>query len=1229
MDPQSSSSAGKPSSYSAKLSFLGKVVCGKRDCSDLRYFLLPEDPSNEPLFHGLPEEDADDADDADDNSEINLSRRSLENITKNSAGLSVETQTSVEIDSKHIDAAVLDESSTSFPWLDKCKVAASPSGRCIAFARGPRIAVVRGNSNLENVNENIWKLSGKAENKNSNEIFTSVACLEFSHKARGDGDRFCVVAGTNHGSIRVYYASEGCERIITQTLHKGPVMRIRQQPGHSGSSMHDLAVLYPCNVAVIDGFSLLQYIRACINSLTRGQSIDSLEMPMLQFKKWRLQDHRVTLDIACTGLRIPCSYDNICLATDVDYKARLKETEPVSRYIVVGHHPMIGYYHTLGCDRPFFSVSALASSMASKLTTAAFSVMNSLWGKTANKQDTSSTDHDDNMPEVAKNDGAPLPLEFSMDADPRRQVKSISLCPRCELAVTTDGFGRVMLLDANQGLILRMWKGYRDAQCAWVLSKEIAEKLSSPPRRCMFLAIYAPWRGIVEVWGLRYGARIGAFNVGKDCRLVSFGEQKTLGGNSIKNANTYSCVLLRGDGAILKIDVPFVCALESSLSTKMKDKMVVEKIIPLMTNTGSDEYLRELFVQLRTSGAVLEVANRLGSDYVPDDVGMMVWNLIVVASDSFNRENPTREDRQLWELVKIRKLQGKGYEALSLMCKAGDGISSHVDYKNCDVDLVKEIDVSIDRIFGERSMPTSPFEKFSLSKVDFWRCFNINFKDSISTAIIELKRSLPDKELDSLCNHYCGCIASDFCDAENLVSSWRLCGGSTLNSLAIIIRWCFKQRSYILLHPKVSENLQSVMSYLLSSLDPDESELISEFLMGRCADTCSIEQALIISTIIHRFLQSNKHKNLWTNFFVRLRGAAALRAAIYNHNEDQNDFKISICELLVSDNLKNAIVSFVLNSGERAYEFFSGDESPMSLQLMSLQKHFPVLTDFNVLAGNCAIELQKRWENAPDTFDNSYLKGALKFAGSIKDSPCAVAALVGMWKESEERFHKLNALVEKVGKAPKERLLVKHIGITRKTTIFFLIHLETILHSMLFALGKIISCEDNNIEGSEIPKEASWSNVSESSDKACFLQWLTVSEAEAHLTRCRLLQVIMCVNMSGFRPSSLLGSSETTQNQEEMNANQSVFLKCALAAILGNLFDCELSTEKVYELGKEFKINHDELLQQEVCNLFEINRDAAAYELFPSIQEKTELAFKLLNVGRRRLMAKIKWVDFS
>lgn len=79
-------------------------------------------------------------------------------------------------------------------------------------------------------------------------------------------------------------------------------------------------------------------------------------------------------------------------------------------------------------------------------------------------------------------------------------------------------------------LLLNLTAGYRDAQLGWLQVPEEQsdwEFSSAAPvqqrgrRHALFLVIYAPRRGILEVWGMQQGPRVGAFTVGKHCRYTA------------------------------------------------------------------------------------------------------------------------------------------------------------------------------------------------------------------------------------------------------------------------------------------------------------------------------------------------------------------------------------------------------------------------------------------------------------------------------------------------------------------------------------------------------------------------------------------------------------------------------------------------------------------------------------------------------------------------------------
>lgn len=52
--------------------------------------------------------------------------------------------------------------------------------------------------------------------------------------------------------------------------------------------------------------------------------------------------------------------------------------------------------------------------------------------------------------------------------DSQRLGTFVAISPDRRLAALADNLGRVAVLDINSGYIIRLFKGYRDAQCAFV-----------------------------------------------------------------------------------------------------------------------------------------------------------------------------------------------------------------------------------------------------------------------------------------------------------------------------------------------------------------------------------------------------------------------------------------------------------------------------------------------------------------------------------------------------------------------------------------------------------------------------------------------------------------------------------------------------------------------------------------------------------------------------------------
>lgn len=143
---------------------------------------------------------------------------------------------------------------------------------------------------------------------------------------------------------------------------------------------------------------------------------------------------------------------------------------------------------------------------------------------------------------------------------------------RGTLAVAADSLGRVLLIDSVTATVLRVFKGYRAAQCAWLSlplprsrqqdaampdqaagsmhgsdrhrkADEGAASSSSAKRRHvesgevrqqarglgeseeraeqqLCLALHAPWRGVIDVWAMTHGDKVCSLSAGPACCLL-------------------------------------------------------------------------------------------------------------------------------------------------------------------------------------------------------------------------------------------------------------------------------------------------------------------------------------------------------------------------------------------------------------------------------------------------------------------------------------------------------------------------------------------------------------------------------------------------------------------------------------------------------------------------------------------------------------------------------------
>uniref|UniRef100_A0A8C4V2B3 RAB3 GTPase activating non-catalytic protein subunit 2 n=1 Tax=Falco tinnunculus TaxID=100819 RepID=A0A8C4V2B3_FALTI len=491
-------------------------------------------------------------------------------------------------------------------WLQGCVLSLSPTNDLMVIANEQKAVFLVPK----------WKHSDKGKeemqyavgwsgslNVEEGECVSSVLCIPLASQKRsstGRPDWTCIVVGFTSGYVRFY--TESGVLLLAQLLNEDPVLQLKcrtyEIPRHPGvtEQNEELSILYPAAIVTIDGFSLFQSLRACRNQVARAAASgnENVQPPPLAYKKWGLQDVDIIVDHASIGIMTLSPFDQMKTASNIGgYYAAIKNSPPaMSQYVTVGSNPFTGFFFALeGSSQPLLSHVALA--VASKLTSALFNAASGWLGWKSKHEEEPAQKQ---KPKVEP--ATPLAVRFGLP-DSRRHGERICLSPCNTLAAVTDGFGRVILLDVTRGLAVRMWKGYRDAEVGWIqtvedLHERETEKMDfspfgnaqGPSRVAQFLVIYAARRGILEVWSTQQGPRVGAFNVGKCCRLLYPG-YKIMGLNNVTSQGwqpqTYQiCLVDPVSGSVKTIHVPFHLALSDKKSERAKDMHLVKKLNALL-----------------------------------------------------------------------------------------------------------------------------------------------------------------------------------------------------------------------------------------------------------------------------------------------------------------------------------------------------------------------------------------------------------------------------------------------------------------------------------------------------------------------------------------------------------------------------------------------------------------------------------------------------------------------
>lgn len=123
-----------------------------------------------------------------------------------------------------------------------------------------------------------------------------------------------------------------------------------------------------------------------------------------------------------------------------------------------------------------------------------------------------STIASDNTANIKKRDKIPgitISQESAVWDEPKRKITHMALSPCCRWGACCGSLGRVLLIDVASCIVLKMLKGYREAQAAWFIPSSEHTKDSITTASAL-LVVFAPRRGVVELWKPHVGVRVGS-----------------------------------------------------------------------------------------------------------------------------------------------------------------------------------------------------------------------------------------------------------------------------------------------------------------------------------------------------------------------------------------------------------------------------------------------------------------------------------------------------------------------------------------------------------------------------------------------------------------------------------------------------------------------------------------------------------------------------------------------
>ncbi|KAL7078296.1 hypothetical protein ACQ4LE_002037 [Meloidogyne hapla] len=500
-----------------------------------------------------------------------LSDKKLERNTSRSIGEDSKPDTEKPVDFNGFETSDdSDASQVQTKWLRHTLIVARPNLNVVVIASAQRFIV------LENSSTKIMEISARVDATNEELVYISAlnafGISSKTNKSNDDGWT-CICIGLSNGHL-LFYSQEG-RLLFTEKCAFTPIVSIKLGPSFCPGNQELILLTADSRLIAIEALSLCVALRAASVYISTGERTAQELSTVLQLnaQQFNLHNIRDVNDVLSAGITEVSAFDQYIGAFLAGGR-----TEPVTREQMPSYLHYVctvgsrgkgeegtGYDSSVKRHREFVNfVWRSTQPLPGTLTDALFSLTSKISSNIPSFGFRSflgvGTSRIDQLQKQFLSETPTTQIYAkSFLKDGKRKSERTFLAPNgWNLMAIVDNIGRILLVNTKMRRILRIWKGYRQARCAWIEQKGSVPHQTA---KALFLIIYVPRRGLLEVWSMQNGPRISAFEV-EDGRLISINsghcgilcanESLERTNNSLLSSNV---VFLSSEGLFYSIDV--------------------------------------------------------------------------------------------------------------------------------------------------------------------------------------------------------------------------------------------------------------------------------------------------------------------------------------------------------------------------------------------------------------------------------------------------------------------------------------------------------------------------------------------------------------------------------------------------------------------------------------------------------------------------------------------------